>query len=213
MDLPHCDYHRSAAPSPGLWDEVIGAYSGADIKVLLGIPKAPDWARPVDDDKNVEGLPADPATYAEFVALVVDRYRGQVQAIEVWDEQNTWYKAGGVGRIDAKTYVELLQQVYQAIKAVNEDTVVVSGAMAPAVSVTDATEGTVALDDIDYLQRMYANGFKRYFDALGAHAPGNNCPVLADWRTFDDESASFRGPVETRHRSWCFFGVNRSAAG
>ncbi len=188
------------------WDEVIGAYAEKGIYVMLSIVKAPDWARPVDDDKNVEGLPADPATYAEFVARVANRYRGQVQAIEVWDEQNMWYKAGGVGRIDAKTYVALLQQAYQAIKAANEDTIVVSGAMAPAVSVTDATNGALALDDIDYLQRMYANGFKGYFDVLGAYAPGNNCPALADWRTFEDESASFRGPVETRHHSWCFLG-------
>lgn len=189
-----------------MWDEVIGAYAENRTHVMLSIVKAPDWARPDDDDKSVEGPPADPATYAKFVALVADRYRGQVQAIEVWDEQNMGYKAGGVGRIDAKIYVELLQRAYQAIKSVNEEMMVVSGAMTPAVTVTDPTQGTAAVDDIHYLQEMYDNGFKGYFDALGAHAPGSNCPALADWRTFDDESASFRAPFETRYHSWCFLG-------
>ena len=39
-----------------------------------------------------------------------------------------------MGRIDAKTYAALLQEAYQAIKAANEDTIVVRGAMAPAVA-------------------------------------------------------------------------------
>jgi hypothetical protein len=185
-----------------VWDEVIGAYADSDIKVMLSILKAPDWARPADDDKSVEGPPADPASYAEFVSLVTDRYRDQVQAIEIWDEQNMWYKAGGKGRVYAEAYVELLRQAYQAIKAVNEDIIVISGAMSPAGNVPD-----LAIDDVDYLQQMYANGAKDYFDALGAHPSGYNCPALADWRIFEDDTAVFRGPFEYRHHSWCFLGT------
>jgi hypothetical protein len=49
----------------------------------LSISDAPDWARPLGDDKSVEGLPEDPAKYAEFVARVSDRYRDKVQALEI----------------------------------------------------------------------------------------------------------------------------------
>jgi hypothetical protein len=45
-----------------------------------------------------------------------------------------------------------------------------------------------------------------YFDVLGVHAPGYNCPALADWRTFEDDTATFRGPFEARHHAWCFLG-------
>jgi hypothetical protein len=100
------------------WDPVINAYHVNGIQILLSIPKAPDWARPLDDDKSVEGPPQDPAKYAEFVARVADRYRGQVQFIEIWNEQNLWYEAGGLGRINAANYVQLLQLSYQAIKSV-----------------------------------------------------------------------------------------------
>jgi hypothetical protein len=184
------------------WDATIDAYAAADVKVLLSIPKAPDWARPAEDDKSVEGPPADPATYARFAGLVADRYRGKVQAIEVWKEQNVWYYAGGKGRVSAAAYVGLLRGAYQAIKAANQDMVVISGGPTPAGDVTD-----MAVDDIEYLQQMYAAGAKGYFDALGAHPAGTNCPALADWRTFEDPTATFRAPFEQRHHSWCFLGT------
>jgi len=187
----------------GPWDQLIDAYHNNGIQILLSIPKSPDWARPVDDDKSVEGPPQDPAQYAEFVAQVAGRYAGKVQAIEIWNEQNLWYEAGGIGRINAASYVRLLQLSYVAIKNVNPEMVVVSGALTPAGNV-----GEAAVDDIEYLNQMYANGVKGYFDALGAHPSGYNCPVLGDWRTVSDSSAvNFRGPFENRHHSWCFRGT------
>jgi hypothetical protein len=153
----------------------------------------------------VEGPPADPATYAEFVARVADRYRGKVQAIEIWNEQNLWYEAGGKGRINAGNYVQLLQLSYQAIKSVNQDMIVISGALTPAGSV-----GDLAVDDIDYLNQMYANGVKGYFDALGAHPSGYNCPALANWQTVTPEEATATPGMFTfnvRHHSWCFLGT------
>jgi hypothetical protein len=184
------------------WDATIGAYAADGIKVMLSIPKAPDWARPAEDDKSVEGPPADPATYAHFVGLVASRYQGKVQAIEIWNEQNLWYEAGGRGRVSAISYVGLLQAAYRAIKDANHDMAVISGGLTPAGNMAD-----MAVDDIEYLQQMYAAGAKGYFDALGAHPAGYNCPALADWRTFEDPTATFRAPFEQRHHSWCFLGT------
>lgn len=187
------------------WDQVIEAYAAKNIKVMLNIGKAPDWARPADDDRSVEGPASDPAQYASFVAKVAQRYQGKVQAIEVWDEQNIWYKAGGKGHINATQYVQLLQQAYPAIKAVNPEMLVISGGLTPAGNVED-----VAIDDVEYLNQMYANGVKGYFDALGAHPASYNCPALADWRTVTAAEAgatSFLEPFTTRHHSWCFLGT------
>jgi spore germination protein YaaH len=187
----------------GEWDQLVNAYSANGIKILLSIPKAPDWARPFDDDKSVEGPPQDPFLYAQFAGIVADRYRGKVQAMEIWNEQNLWYEAGGMGRINAANYVQLLQMSYQGIKSVNPDMIVVSGALTPA-----GTVGEAAVDDIEYLNQMYANGVKGFFDALGGHPSGYNCPATADWRSVQDPTAtSFRGPFDNRHHSWCFRGT------
>ncbi len=186
-----------------MWDHIINAYHVNGIQILLSIPKAPNWARPFDDDRSVEGPPEDPNKYAEFVAKVAGRYPGKVQAIEIWNEQNLWYEAGGMGRISAANYVQLLQLSYRAIKAVNPEMIVVSGALTPAGNV-----GEAAVDDIDYLNQMYANGAKGFFDALGAHPSGYNCPARSDWRTVADSTAvNFRGPFENRHHSWCYRGT------
>ncbi len=196
---------KEVEPAPGsynwgFWDDVIGAYAGNGIKVLLSIPKAPDWARPGDDDKSVEGPPADPIKYAEFVGRVADRYRGKVQAIEVWNEQNLYYEAGGQGRVNPANYVELLKAAYTGIKSVNPDMIVVSGALTPTGAPPPA-----ALDDVEYLRQMYANGAKGFFDAVGAHPSGFANPPDALYqggdfdpnRGFDDHrSFFFRNTME-----------------
>jgi spore germination protein YaaH len=201
---------KDVEPSPGgyswgMWDQLIDAYASNGINVMLSIPKAPEWARPPDDDKSVEGPPADPVKYAEFVGRVADRYRGKVKAIEVWNEQNLWYEAGGKGRINPAAYVQLLQAAYTGIKSVNQDMIVISGALTPAGNV-----GDLAKDDIEYLNAMYANGAKGYFDVLGAHPSGYNCPALGDWQTVTPQEAGADpgfGTFSNRHHSWCFRGT------
>lgn len=201
---------KDVEPSPGglnwgMWDQLVNAYNGAGIQILMSIPKAPDWARPPGDDRSVEGPPADPALYANFVAQVADRYRGRVQSIEVWNEQNLWYEAGGRGRINAADYAQLLQLSYNAIKGVNADMIVMSGALTPAGNV-----GDLAVDDHDYLRQMYANGVKGYFDVLGAHPSGFNCPAMGNWQTVTPQEAGAdpgHGTFTNRHHSWCFLGT------
>jgi hypothetical protein len=186
----------------GTWDDVIGAYSAAGIKVLLSIPKAPDWARPANTDRSVEGPPGDYGTFARFLAEVTTRYKGRVQAIEVWNEQNLWYEGGG-SPIPPDQYVAMLSAAYQAIKAADPAMIVVSGAPTPAGDV-----GGKAIDDVNYLSAMYAAGLKNVSDAIGAHPSGYNCPATADWQTVADPTAtSFRGPFDNRHHSWCFRGT------
>ena len=198
---------KEVEPEPGnyqwgMWDDVIGAYAGAGIKVLLSIPKAPRWARPPNSDMSVEGPPADPNTFANFLSQVASRYNGKVQAIEVWNEQNLWYEGGGAP-MPPDQYVAMLRAAYQAIKAVNPGMIVVSGAPTPAGDVAGK-----AIDDINYLNAMYAAGLKDVSDAIGAHPSGYNCPADADWQTVQDPSAtSFRGPFDNRHHSWCFRGT------
>jgi hypothetical protein len=185
----------------GEWDRLIRTYHDAGFKILLSIVKAPDWARPSNTNLNLEGPPADPNTYAAFVGELAKRYRGGVQAIEVWNEQNLAREGGGAP-IPPANYVVLLSAAYQAIKTADASIIVVSGAPTPAGDVPGA-----AIDDINYLKAMYAAGLKNVADVIGVHPSGYNCPALADWQTVADPSAGFRGPFDNRHHSWCFRGT------
>ena len=187
----------------GSWDEKINSYAAAGLKVLLSIPKAPDWSRPSTTDFRAEGPPADPNTYAMFVGQVAAHYKGKVQAIEVWNEQNIDYEWGREP-FDPARYMALLKASYNAIKSVNPDMIVVSGAPTPTGAPPPA-----AMDDLEYLRQMYANGLKQYSDAIGAHPSGFANPPDALFqggdfdpgRGYDDHrSFFFRNTMEAYHQ-------------
>ena len=185
----------------GEWDRIVVTYRRAGFNIMLSIVKAPNWARPANTDLSQEGPPADPATYALFVGELAQRYRGGVQAIEVWNEQNLAREGGGAPMPPAD-YVALLRAARQAIKTADPAIIVVSGAPTPAGDVPGA-----AIDDINYLNAMYAAGLKSVADAIGVHPSGYNCPALADWQSVSDPGAVFRGPFDNPHHSWCFRGT------
>jgi len=182
-------------------DDMVGQFNGNGLNILASIVKAPQWARPGNSNFDVEGPPADPGTYANFVRAFASRYCGRVQAVEVWNEQNLWYEWGGEP-IDPGRYVQLLAAAYRAIKGACPGMIVVSGALTPT-----GAPAPLAMDDIAYLSAMYRAGLRSYSDAVGAHPSGFNCPADGDWRSVSDGSAGYRGPFDNRHHSWCFRGT------
>jgi hypothetical protein len=83
---------------------------------------------------------------------------------------------------------------------VDPGAIVVSGAMTP----TGLSDGNIAIDDRTYLEQMYQAGLRSYCDAVGAHPSGYNMPADADWTSYNDPHAAFRGPFDNRHPSWSF---------
>ena len=161
-------------------DRLVNAANGAGFNILLSVVKAPAWARPNGDDRSVEGPPANPQDYADFIGAMAARYQGRVQAYEIWNEQNLWYEWGGQGgRINAAAYMNLLRAAYRAVKANDGNALVISGALTP----TGVNDGSIAVDDQAYLQAMYANGLRSACDGVGIHPSGFNNPPDADWRT------------------------------
>jgi hypothetical protein len=168
-------------------DQIVDSLSGGGLNILASIVKAPNWARPGNTDFSVEGPPANSQDYADFVGAFAARYKGRVKAIEVWNEQNLWYEWGHEP-LDARRYVDMLCRAYQAIKAADPNMVVVAGAMTP----TGINDGSTAIDDVAYLQQMYAAGAKRCFDAVGAHPSGYNNPPDAKFGYSNPAEPSFK---------------------
>jgi hypothetical protein len=183
-------------PSPGAidWgtlDGVVALANGAGKKLLFSVVTTPKWARARTEG---HGPPDDPNTYGNFVAAIAQRYCGKVHAIEVWNEQNLiteWNTGSG---INAKDYMELLKIAHRRIKSACPGMIVVSGAPTP----TGVSDGVTAIDDAEYLRRMYNNGLKDYCDAVGVHPSGFD-------KAADDTSEACRARGDTRcHRSYFF---------
>jgi hypothetical protein len=177
-------------------DRMVNNCSASGLKILLSVVTAPDWARPGDTDFSVDGPPANPDDFANFIGQMAARYKGKVQAYEVWNEQNLWYEWGGRGKkLSAASYMELLKRAYRAIKAADSGAIVVSGALTP----TGWHDYDTAVDDAIFLEEMYIHGLKNYCDAIGAHPSGYNNPPDATVGYNDPNEGGNKG-----HRSWFF---------
>jgi hypothetical protein len=198
----------SPAPDQFDWtgfDQVVDAANQQGLKVMLSIVTAPEWSRPSAAGMGIEGPPDDLNAYAKFVGEVVDRYKGKVHAIEVWNEQNIdaeWKTNPQV--VSPEKYVEMLKLAYETIKAKDPNIVVISGALSP----TGYFQGgctEAGCDDGPYLKRMVDAGALNYADCVGVHANGYNVPPdKTNTEGYDDPTATFRGPFTNPIPSWYF---------
>lgn len=203
FQLPWKDFEGSpGAIGWGGLDQIVNTFHGGGLKILASVVKAPAWARSPNTDLGVEGPPADPNTYANFVGQLAGRYCGKINAIEVWNEQNLHYEWGNEP-LDPGRYVQLLAAAYRAIKAACPQTVVVSGALTPT-----GAPPPLAMDDFTYLELMYQAGLKNVSDAIGAHPSGFNVAPDIPWEQACDfitqQNSSYRGPCNSPHHSWSF---------
>lgn len=184
-----------------LLDFVMPSAQKFNIKMLLSIVTAPQWAREAEANLERHGPPADPQAFADFISAILRRYPGQIHAIEVWNEQNLNRDWTSVHGLDAAKYVELLRASYETIKATDPGIIVISGALSP----TGIDDGVHAVDDFKYMERQIEAGLLDWADCVGAHHNGYN--VSPDYRYLDipaDPSAIFTGPFTNRHHSWSF---------
>jgi uncharacterized protein YraI len=132
---------------------LINEAHGMGFRILLGIVGSPGQ---VNDGGYFE-------QYASFVAGAAAL---GADAIEIWNEPNIDREWPG-GQIDPARYTQLLRQSYQAIKGVNPNTLVISGAPAP----TGYFDGCSAAgcDDNAFIAGMAAAGAASVMDCVGLH--------------------------------------------
>ncbi len=203
--------HFSPGPGQMDWsgyDAVANAADERGVKLMFSVVGAPNWSRSYFDDNPQAAPPDDFALYAQFLGELVDRYKGRVHAIEIWNEQNLdreWDTAEGV---NAARYVELLRLSYQTIKSRDPNIIIISGALSPTgSSATDPSNPNriIYMDDFIYFERMIEAGFLQYTDCVGAHHNGINMPPNVAWdEGFNDPTAAFRGPFDNPNHSWSF---------
>ncbi len=135
---------------------------GLDIQVRLDNP--PAWAR--NPQLGNFAPPEDTQDFVNYAVAVAERYRGKVQYYQVWNEPNLTFEWGGLP-VNPEGYTELLCRTYHALKAVDPNIVVITGALAPTIDLS----GTNLMDFI-YLQRMYDAGAGDCFDILSVQGYG-----------------------------------------
>jgi hypothetical protein len=169
----------------GYYEETEGEYdwSHADLVVdhahrqgltlIARLGFVPPWARPTQDsvpsfldESRYEAL-------ANFAAAFAQHFKGRVKYIVIWNEPNLNFE-WGYRAVDPAGYARMLETVYPRIKQIDPSIQVLAGALAPTLAPPGATD---AMNDLEYLQKMYDAGAKNYFDALAIHAYGWTSPA------------------------------------
>jgi hypothetical protein len=176
---------------------------------LLTIESAPNWARTVSVEHK-DGPPDRVELYVGFVSQVVQRYRGAIHAIEIWERENTddfWYTAGG---LNPSSYLSLLIASSQAVRQIDPGIIIISGSLAP----TGRNDGIIAIDDFTYMQQLIDGKLLDYIDCVGVRHGGFNLrPDISAEDAFSGGkplSTNFGGPYDTTnpvnpHHSWAFY--------
>ncbi|HHX64441.1 MAG TPA: hypothetical protein GX702_06075 [Chloroflexi bacterium] len=163
-------------PSRGRYDwrhpeMVIDHALAQGLTVIARIDFVPEWARPPETtDRYLDR--AHYADYADFVHAFVTRFRGRVRHIVIWNEPNLSFE-WGYRPPNPDEYTELLCMAYERAKEADPNVEVLAAGLAPTLEPPGSEWG---MNDLIYLERMYAAGAGACMDGMAVHAYGLTFP-------------------------------------
>lgn len=158
-------------------DEMVDHARAQGLTVIARLGFVPPWARPQNttvnylDENNYQD-------FGDFVAAFTEHFHGRVNHLIIWNEPNVSFE-WGQRPPDPAAYTELLKVAYARAKEKNPDIKILAGALAPNLAPPNSSD---AMNDLEYLEKMYQAGAKNYFDILSVHSYG--------WKSPADEAPS-----------------------
>ena len=185
-------WHRIQSSKNGRYDwqdidDAVALAKKYNLKVLMQISGAPEWATGADKlsaaEKNALNarkiwvasfapLQQYDNDFSNFVTALVKRYASQgVIDYEFWNEPGNpefWHDTIQNPRPNPEHYTDLLKIAYTAAHDAHNDVNVMAGGM--TVGASNSATGYVG--PMEFLERMYRAGAKGYFDGLSHHPYG-----------------------------------------
>jgi hypothetical protein len=149
-------------------DKVVALFEEYGLEVIARLDRPPEWTK--SSGLGFQGPPDDLNLYGDFVHAFVDRYKGRVHYIQIWNEPNLWYEWGN-RTPSPQEYTLLLRLAYLRAREADPNVYVLS---APLALTTERSDRAIA--DTVFLEEMYRNGAGSYFDILSANAFGFGWP-------------------------------------
>jgi hypothetical protein len=150
------------------YDQIVGLAEQYGLEIVPRLSNPPAWTRALTDTIGAKAPPDDLADWGDYVYAVVSRYRGRARYYQLWNEPNI-YDEWGERPVDPEGYTRLLCEGYARAKEADPDAVVVSGALAPTVSLHPGPGPALGVSDFVFLQRMYDAGAADCFDILAVN--------------------------------------------
>ncbi len=190
---------RARRPSWDKYDLIVDLCEEYGLKLIARLDRPPDWTR--EDNTYKERPPDDFDDFGDFVYTFVDRYRGRIAYVQIWNEPNIFPEWGN-RPVDPAGYVELLRVAYQRAKEADPNVQVLSAPLAITLGQPHPEAGKwISMNEIEYLESMYEAGAKDYFDILSANAFGLGSPPeeAPEERTLNFQRVLFLREVMEEH--------------
>jgi len=148
-------------------DRILDQVEEFDLHIVVRLDHQPQWA---GGGFPLNGPPDNRQDFADFCTALATRYKGRIDAYEIWNEPNLAREWGG-RTPNPDEYVALLKVAYEAIKQADPGAIVITAGLTPT-----GTQPPTAMPDDVYLRHMYRAGMKGYYDMVGMHAAGYKAP-------------------------------------
>jgi len=159
---------QAGGPTSYNWapqDAVVKGAIAHGMQVLGTIAYTPAWARASGTTDKYP--PTNNADYGNFCKATAQHYGPMgVHAYEVWNEPNM--SGFFMPSPNVAKYTAMLKACYTAIKSVDPSSTVMTGGTAPAGTYNNSGSA-YTINGINFLEGIYANGGKGYFDAVAHH--------------------------------------------
>ena len=159
---------RRHEPYRSAWDKydhIVALAEQVGLEIVPRLSNPPAWTRAGGDARGTFAPPDNLADWGDYVYAVVSRYRGRIHYYQLWNEPNI-YPEWGEQPADPQGYTRLLCEGYRRAREADPGVVILSGALAPTVSLHPGPGPALGLSDFVFLQRMYDAGAAACFDVL-----------------------------------------------
>ena len=102
---------RRNQPARSAWekyDHIVDLAEQYDLELIVRLSNPPAWSRADGDARGTFAPPDNLNDYGDFVAAVVERYKGRVHTYQIWNEPNI-YPEWGEMPVSPERYTELLK--------------------------------------------------------------------------------------------------------
>ena len=151
------------------YDRLVALAKQHNLTIIARLERPPPWAyadgKPPDDGRH-QGPPARLEDYGDFAYAFAQRYRGDVQIFQIWNEPNLhgeWWPHNP----DPAAYVAMLKVASQRIRQANPEAIIVAALLAPTTET-----GPKNLSELLFLEGIYAHGGAPYFDVVSTASYG-----------------------------------------
>ena len=165
---------RRNEPARSAWekyDHIVDLAETYDLELIVRLSNPPTWSRADGDARGTFAPPDNLNDYGDFVAAVVERYKGRVHTYQIWNEPNI-YPEWGEMPVSPERYTELLKIAATRAREIDPTVTIVSGALASTIDLDGISVPGRNFNDLAYLQRMYDAGAAPYFDVLAMQGYG-----------------------------------------